>query len=239
MNEPTGAERLVARNQIVTLAGLAVLVLLSWIYLVAGAGMEPMAGMAMAPDFPLIVAMWWAMMIAMMIPAAAPVILLHARVHRQAHDEPPPSAAFLGGYLACWLGFSLAAAALQLVVTEPLSMAIDGRTAAGVLLIAAGLYQLSPWKDACLGRCRSPAQFLTRHYRPGAAGAARLGLIHGAFCVGCCWLLMGLLFVVGVMNLAWVAALTLLVAAEKMLPGGHWIARIAGVALIGWGAILL
>ena len=107
------------------------------------------------------------------------------------------------------------------------------------MLVVAGLYQLSPLKNACLNRCRSPAEFITRHYRPGSLGAARLGLLHGAYCVGCCWLLMALLFVGGVMNLVWVAALTLFVAAEKLLPGGAWIARIAGIAFIGWGAALM
>jgi predicted metal-binding membrane protein len=118
-------------------------------------------------------------------------------------------------------------------------MALHGRPAAAALLIAAGLYQLSPLKDACLGRCRSPADFLARNYRPGASGALRLGLLHGAYCVGCCWMLMALLFVGGVMNLIWIAALTLLVAAEKLLPGGNWLARIAGMAMVGWGAMLL
>jgi predicted metal-binding membrane protein len=116
---------------------------------------------------------------------------------------------------------------------------LASRTASGGLLIAAGLYQLSPIKDACLSRCRSPAEFISRHYRAGIGGAARLGLLHGAFCVGCCWLLMALLFVGGVMNLLWVAGLTLLVAVEKLLPGGKWIARIAGLAMIGWGVALL
>ena len=239
MNELTVTERLALRRRSVTLAGLVFLSLLAWFYLLSGAGMEPMAGMAMSPSFPLVVAMWWAMMVAMMVPRAAPTILLYARVHRHSRDSPPPTAAFLAGYLACWFGFSLFAAWLQIAVTSPLSMALDSRDASGALLIAAGLYQLSPFKDACLGRCRSPGQFLTRHYRPGALGAARLGLFHGAYCVGCCWLLMALLFVVGVMNLAWVAALTLLVAAEKLLPGGQWIARVSGAALIVWGAALL
>ena len=107
------------------------------------------------------------------------------------------------------------------------------------VLIAAGLYQLTPAKDACLAECRAPGAFLARHFRPGATGAFRLGLIHGAYCVGCCWLLMALLFVGGVMNLAWVAALTLLVAAEKLLPGGRWIARLSGAGLIAWGSVIL
>ncbi len=107
------------------------------------------------------------------------------------------------------------------------------------MLIAAGAYQLSPLKSACLRQCRSPAQFLSRHWRPGAIGALRLGALHGAYCVGCCWLLMTLLFVGGIMNFAWIAALTLIVGVEKLLPGGEWLGRIAGVALIAWGAARL
>ena len=239
MSERTAAERIALRSRAIRIGGLVVLSLLAWLYLASGAGMAPMAGMAMTPPWPVVVGMWWAMMVAMMVPSAAPTILLYAQVHRRSSESPPPTAAFLAGYLACWCGFSLIAAWLQLAMTAPMSMALDSRIASGGVLIATGLYQLSPFKDACLGRCRSPVQFLARHYRPGAAGAARLGLIHGAYCVGCCWLLMALLFVVGVMNLAWVSALTMLVAAEKLLPGGPWIARISGVALIGWGVALL
>ncbi len=199
--------------------------------------MAAMDGMVAPPSWPIVAAMWAAMMVAMMVPSAAPAILLYARVHRHSLGRgTPPTAAFLAGYLACWFGFSMLAATLQIGLGN--AMVIGGKGAAG-LLMAAGLYQLSPLKDACLTRCRSPAQFITRHYRPGAWGAARLGLLHGAYCVGCCWLLMALLFVGGVMNLAWVALLTLLVAAEKLLPAGRWIARIAGVGFIGWGVALL
>jgi predicted metal-binding membrane protein len=192
----------------------------------------------MAPGWPLVAAMWAAMMVAMMVPSAAPAILLYAQVHRHSiGPEPlPPTMAFLAGYLACWLGFAALAATLQIALD---SLVVLSREMAAALLIGAGLYQLSPLKDACLTRCRSPAQFISSRYRPGAWGAARLGLLHGAYCVGCCWLLMALLFVGGVMNLAWIAALTLLVAAEKLLPGGAWIARIAGFAFIGWGVALL
>jgi predicted metal-binding membrane protein len=196
--------------------------------------MAGMQGMGLS-GWPVIATMWAAMMVAMMLPSAAPAILLYARTHRHSlgTDPPPPTAAFLTGYLACWIGIALIAAMLQLAVGR---FQLASRDAAAGLLIAAGLYQLSPFKDACLSRCRSPAQFLSRHYRSGAQGAFRLGLLHGAYCVGCCWLLMALLFVGGVMNLVWIAVLTLLVAAEKLLPGGEWIARIAGIAFIGWGA---
>jgi len=185
--------------------------------------------------------MWVTMMVAMMLPSAAPAILLYARVHRHSLDSDAalPTAAFLAGYLACWFAFALLAASLQLLIASPMSMAVEGKMAASIMLVAAGAYQLSPIKDACLSRCRSPAEFITRHYRPGLWGAARLGLLHGAYCVGCCWLLMALLFVGGVMNLLWVAGLTLLIAAEKLLPGGRWIARVAGLTMIAWGGMLL
>jgi predicted metal-binding membrane protein len=112
----------------------------------------------------------------------------------------------------------------------------QSRWLSGAVLAAAGLYQLSPLKNVCLSHCRSPAAFLSRHWRPGALGAVRLGALHGAFCVGCCWMLMALLFVGGVMNLAWIAALTLLVVAEKLVPGGRWVARASGLAMFAWGA---
>jgi len=211
------------------------LALLAWVYLISGAGMPAMAGTV--PAFIFVAAMWWVMMVAMMVPAAAPTILLYARVHRHSSTPPPAPAiaSFLAGYLACWLGFALIAAGLHLRLLSPMSMALADRRAAGAVLIAAGIYQVSPLKDACLNQCRSPAQFLSRHYRPGPSGAFRLGLLHGAYCIGCCWLLMALLFVGGVMNLLWVAGLTLLVAAEKMLPGGQWLARIAGAGMLVWG----
>ena len=226
-----------------TLGSLALLTVLAWLHLASGAGMGAMTdmpGMAHAPAWPVVAGMWAVMMVAMMLPSAAPAILLYGRVHRHSIPErAPPTMAFLAGYLACWLGFAAIATALQLAITAPMSMALESRWASGGLLIAAGLYQLSPLKDACLNHCRSPAAFLSRHFRPGSWGAARLGLRHGAYCVGCCWLLMALLFVGGVMNLLWIAGLTLLVAAEKLLPGGAWIARLAGVALLASGIAVL
>jgi predicted metal-binding membrane protein len=215
-------------------------------------GGSGMAGMAMGGDAPaaapaarvaVAFSMWWVMMVAMMLPAAAPVILLYAKaVSSRGAEDKPATRSFLAGYLAVWGAFSLLAAALQaglerLALLAPMTMGSGGRWFSAAVLVAAGLYQLSPLKEACLSRCRNPAVFLTRHYRPGRAGAFRLGLLHGAYCVGCCWLLMALLFVGGVMNLAWIALLTLLVAAEKLLPGGRRVAVAAGLAFIGWGAV--
>lgn len=232
------AEAILRRHRGVTIAGLALVAALAWAWIVSGAGMR----MEMAwtlERIALTLAMWWVMMVAMMVPAAAPTILLYGKAAPQPH-----SGAFLAGYLLCWLGFSFLALALHIALEQaghmmPMAMALSSRWLAGGLLIAAGLYQFSTLKNRCLAHCRSPAHWLSRHYRPDALGALRMGLSHGAFCVGCCWLLMVLLFVLGVMNLAWIAALTLLVAAEKLLPRGEWIARVGGVVLIGWGAILL
>jgi len=221
--------------------------------------MPDMPGMVMDPAAPpdptpwragvwlLSAAMWWTMMVAMMTPAAAPTVLLYARVHRHAQDRTEglaPTGAFVAGYLLVWLGFSLAAVvahwALQRSgLLSTATMGSQSRWLSGGVLIAAGLYQLSPLQGLCLRHCRSPAAFLSRHWRPGVAGAIRLGVLHGAYCVGCCWLLMALLFVGGVMNLVWIAALTLLVIAQKLFPGGAWVARAAGVLLIVWGGATL
>jgi predicted metal-binding membrane protein len=218
-------------------------------------GMPDMAMPAMATQpaawslgvWVLTVAMWWTMMVAMMTPSATPTIMLHARVHRHALAQGQavaglaPTGPFAAGYLLIWLGFSIAAAILhwwleRSGLLSATMMGSQSKWLSGGVLAAAGLYQLSPWQNVCLSHCRSPAGFLTRHWRPGAWGAVRLGILHGAFCVGCCWALMALLFVGGVMNLAWIAALTLLVLAEKLVPGGRWVARGAGVAMLVWGA---
>lgn len=249
MRAGSAAEQVARNAGLVSLVALAALSVMAWLYLWSGAGIAAMPGMsggAQRSEGVAVAAMWAAMMVAMMLPSAAPTVLLFATVQRRSGAARPPHVgAFAAGYLLCWTGFAIVATILHLALeaaalASPSSMALTSRPAAAAVLLAAGIYQLSPFKNACLGKCRSPAQFLARHYRPGVRGAARLGLLHGAYCVGCCWMLMALLFVGGVMNLAWIALLTLVVAAEKLLPGGPWIARIGGVALIGWaGALIL
>jgi predicted metal-binding membrane protein len=225
-------ERLVIAASIVTLAALA------WWFILAGGGMAEdgaMAGMS-TPPFAAVLLMWSLMMAAMMLPSATPAVLLYARVRqmRNGASAIAPSWVFLTGYLALWLLFSLIAAVAQRLLTGP-TMALDNRGAEAALLILAGVYQLSPLKSACLRQCRAPAQFISHHWRPGWIGAFRLGLLHGAYCVGCCWALMLLLFVGGVMNLIWVIALAIVIAAEKILPRGDWIARATGIGLAAWG----
>jgi predicted metal-binding membrane protein len=187
--------------------------------------------------------MWWVMMVAMMLPSAAPMILLFGTVNRKQRETGHPHVAtstFAIGYLAAWAGFSLVAVILQWVFARAgiLSPMLVGTNVifGGVLLLVAGIYQLTPIKHACLRHCRSPLVFLRIHWRRGARGALRMGILHGAFCVGCCWFLMGLLFFGGVMNLYWIAGLALLVLFEKTVPAGHWIGYATGVGLLVWGA---
>jgi predicted metal-binding membrane protein len=194
--------------------------------------------------------MWWVMMIAMMVPSAAPMILLYARVARPQEQRQrnsgslAPTAAFAAGYLVCWLGFSAAATALQFALerrelVDGMMMWSTERWLTAGLLFAAGLYQLSPVKMACLAQCRSPAEFLARHWRPGRGGAFRMGVEHGTYCLGCCWALMLLLFAAGIMNLVWIAGLSILVLAEKVVPVGTALPRAIGVLLLIGAAALI
>jgi predicted metal-binding membrane protein len=186
------------------------------------------------------------MMIAMMIPSAAPMILLYARVfrHGQARGQIAaslvPTGAFAAGYLVCWLGFSALATALQYTLEQAalvhgMWMWSTSRWLTAGLFVAAGLFQLTPVKAACLEHCRAPAAFLSRHWRPGRLGAFRLGLVHGAYCLGCCWALMLLLFAAGIMNLVWIAGLAILVLLEKLAPFGANLAPLSAALLIGAG----
>ena len=252
---PAGARGLGRVTRAGVLAALAALTGLAWLALgPIGRGMMAagMAGMAMAPaqatvaDLALGFAMWAVMMPAMMLPSAAPMILTVARVHRSRPVRGGgslPLAAFVAGYLAVWTGFSAVAALAQWGLARAgLVAGMGGRVGpalGGALFVLGGIYQLSPLKHACLGSCRSPLGFLLAHWRDGTGGALRMGLRHGAVCLGCCWALMVLLFAVGTMNLAWVAGLGVLVLVEKLAPGGGWIARAGGVGLVAAGVALV
>jgi predicted metal-binding membrane protein len=190
--------------------------------------------------------MWTVMMAAMMVPSATPMILAFVTVNqrRQAANRPfVPVAIFLFGYLAVWTAFSavatLAEWGLHQAAMLSTTMTATSTALNGGLLIAAGIFQWTPMKRACLKGCRSPLSFLMSEWRDGAAGAFVMGLRHGAYCVGCCWFLMALLFVAGVMNLLWVAVIALFVLAEKLSPKGELLARVAGVGLVIAGATLI
>lgn len=265
---PSALERWLRRDRWLIAASLALIALLAWIYLIVmarqmargdmtlvGLGNMPgMVGDSMATmsmpwsgrTYVLMALMWWIMMIGMMIPSAAPMVLLFGAVQRrQLPDETPAVrvAVFTAGYLIAWGVFSALAASVQWGLTElallyPMQLTATPRTGA-VFVALAGMYQLAPLKSVCLRHCRSPAEFLSTHWRAGTAGALRMGVEHGVFCVGCCWLLMGLLFFGGVMSLLWVATIAALVLLEKLVPHGEWLARASGVALLLLAGYLL
>lgn len=197
-------------------------------------------------DFVLMLLMWIAMMVGMMLPSAAPTILVFSTFTRRQRAAGHPMASagvFVFGYLIAWAVFSLAATLLQwglesAALMSPMMVATSRTLGAGIL-IAAGLYQWSPLKRACLAHCRAPLDFVARHFRPGARGALRMGIEHGVNCVGCCWAIMGLLFFAGVMNLVWVAAITIFVLLEKAARFGVWGGRIGGIALVASGLLVL
>ena len=275
-------ESVLRRDRLVVVIALVAVIVLSWVYVLAGAGMgmsafemtrmtQPVGvidstqpsvqGMSMGGTAVggtmvtgawtvgyavVIFFMWWVMMFGMMLPSAAPLLLLFARMMRKEKDKGAPyvpTGVFALGYVIMWAAFSAIATGAQwgLEASGLLSGIMVGTSAvlgAG-LLIAAGVWQLTPWKNACLRHCRSPIGFLSAHWRPGRTGAFKMGLVHGAFCLGCCWFLMALLFYGGVMNLYWIIGLALYILIEKLLPAGARIGQLTGVILIAWGAMLL
>ena len=252
------------RDRLVVLGALGFVVVLSWTYVLAGAGMNMSAFEmtrlssgtgAMAMMMPavwdvgyagLMFFMWWVMMIAMMLPSATPMVLLFAAMNRKQKESGNPyvpTSLFASAYLIVWAGFSVVAVAVQwgldsLALLSPLLVSASA-TLGGGLLIAAGIYQLTPLKQACLKHCRSPLQFVLTRWRSGADGAFRMGIEHGAYCVGCCWFLMGLLFFGGVMNLYWIAGIAVFVLLEKTIPVGHWMSHVVGIALMVWGIVVM
>ena len=260
----SSVEAIFRRDRWVTISGIILLTVLSWAYLFGlAAGMDDMAmegdlmssvSGRMGPqlftwsvrDFFFMFLMWSVMMVAMMLPSASPLILLHVRVNRQQEgggDGFHGTIAFAIGYLSAWTSFSAVATLLQwglekLAVLSPMMASASPLLGAG-LLLAAGIYQLTPFKNACLRHCRSPVHSLMQHWRRGTSGAFMMGFHHGAYCIGCCWLLMALLFVFGVMNLVWIAVLSVFVLLEKVVPRGELVARVTGVGFIVAGVFVL
>jgi predicted metal-binding membrane protein len=263
-------EAVLRRDRAIIIGAVGLLTLLAWTDLVwladdmSMGGMD-MTGFRMIPagqglmmpvsepwkpvEFGYVLVMWVVMMIGMMTPSVAPMILIYARVGRQAVIDGKPFAAstwFAGGYLLAWCAFSLVATSAQWMLERAAlltpMMASANDLLGGIVLIAAGLYQWTPLKEACLFNCQAPLTFIMRHggFRGDPRGALTLGLRHGLYCVGCCWALMLLLFVGGVMNLFWIAALGVLVLLEKVMPYGQIIARLAGGLFMvagGWTLI--
>jgi predicted metal-binding membrane protein len=237
----------VRRERLIVAIGLAGVVAVSWLYLWHDAAMMASQNeIARSMGFVVAFAMWFAMMIAMMLPSALPAVLVYGAMVRR-HTEQgralPAAWIFVSGYLLAWAGFSIAAVLVQAALErwELLTPMLDpaNQLLSGALLLAAGIYQWSPAKHACLSKCRNPVQLFIARWHAGATGALRMGLEHGAYCVGCCGMLMLLLFAVGVMNLLWIAVIAGFVFVEKLLPAGRMTAKFAGGALIVFGLIVL
>jgi predicted metal-binding membrane protein len=258
----TPIERLIQRDRLWITMALVTAIGLAWFYLLreaaamnamaAEARMHAamgMAGMNMrawgASDWLALFVMWAVMMVGMMLPSAAPVILLVLGAYRLRRDSQARLAALMfgGGYVLVWTTFSAAAALGQIALHRAALLSEDMRlrsaALSGVILLIAGVYQWLPLKNRCLAHCQAPLAFLTQHWRRGVAGGLSMGVRHGAHCVGCCWMVMTLLFVLGVMNLVWIAVLAAFVLLEKLLPQGALAGRLAGLVAVGWGTYLL
>lgn len=251
-------EKVIKRDRAIVLTGLTITVILSWAYILNGAGMN--MDMSMPADmgmggtsviwtpgyWVLMFVMWWVMMVAMMLPSAAPMILLFATVNKGAvrqNSRAVPTFVFAAGYLLIWGGFCLLAVVAQWALTSldllDQMMQSNSRYLGAALLISAGIYQFTPAKDACLKNCKSPVQFIMGHWVPGHFGALKMGLLHGAYCLGCCWFLMGLLFFGGVMNILWIGGLALYVLLEKLMPHGSILEKVVGGILVVWGGAMI
>ena len=247
-------ENLVKRDRWFVLSGLAGVGLLSWFYLArmaqemggsASTCLMPMTASWTAGDFFTTFLMWTIMMVAMMIPSAAPMVLTFAAVNRKRSDADTafvPTWIFVAGYLSVWTGFSLLATCLQwglhaASLLAPMTLTV-GPLLGGGLLMSAGIYQWTPLKKSCLTRCVAPLDFLLTEWREGTNGAWVMGLRHGMFCTGCCAMIMVLLFVAGVMNLLWVAVLAMVVLIEKIIPTNRFASGGLGILLVSSGVVI-
>jgi len=234
------------RQRNVVLASLLVLAGACWLVLFRQAGVTQGMGLTMGLTLPIFLLAWVAMMIAMMFPTAAPMIVMFATVAagKQQRAQPfVPTWVFVSAYLTVWVGFGVvayaAAAVLSALAMQSTWLMGNAARLGGAILLVGGVYQLSPLKSLCLTKCRTPLSFLLTSWRDGYGGAYVMGLKHGAYCLGCCWLLFAILFPLGVMNIAAMVGLTLLIFAEKSLASGSTIANIAGVALVAYGTFVL
>jgi len=262
-NRETALEALLRRDHALVLAATLVLSTLAWVCvlwcfesLMQTPGMSSMPAMIMAPmfspwtaaEFLLTLVMWVVMMVGMMTPSATPMLLLYARVGRHANADGKIFAAtgwFAAGYLLAWTAFAAVASLAQALLIETAlitpMLALRSNLIGGAVLIAVGLYQWTPLKHACLAQCQAPLAFILRHggFKPDASGALVFGLKHGLYCLGCCWAVMALLFVGGVMNPLWIALLAIWVLLEKIVPAGPLMARGLGLGLIVGGIIFV
>jgi predicted metal-binding membrane protein len=250
--DDSGRELILRRDKTIVLVGLALVTVLAWAYMIrmavdmSGAGMEIQHTCMMSwemDDLIMVFTMWSVMMVAMMLPSALPMILLFTTLNRQRSETMSPlipTGLFVVGYLAAWVAYSalatLAQWGLHASALLSHSMSIANPYLGGCILAASGIFQWTPFREACMTHCRSPIGFLLTHWKEGRVGALMMGLTHGTFCVGCCWMLMTISLVLGVMNMLWMAVLTILMFWEKVIsPNSIWLSRAAGAVLTIWG----
>ncbi|HMB96493.1 MAG TPA: DUF2182 domain-containing protein [Tepidisphaeraceae bacterium] len=254
IDAPPLVPRLPLRDRVIIVSALGGLSLLSWIYLFNMAiemkSPNALATCAMClrnwtiKESLLMFWMWAIMMIGMMVPTAMPMTLIYAAVARKAQQQGSkiaPTFLFVSGYILIWTLFSAAATLAQwkldqLALLSPMMVTTSPALGAS-LLVVAGIYQLTPYKQSCLRHCRMPTYFIAQHWRDGNLGALRMGIAHGAFCLGCCWALMLLLFLGGVMSLFWILTITIFVLLEKIIPHGAGGAKLAGIGMILFGIV--
>ena len=258
MNNSYSIEYLLKRDRIVIISGLILISLLAWLYIIylyrqmSDMNMEalffamPMTPAWTATDFILLFLMWFVMMIAMMTPSVAPLILIFAVVNRKRKEQQNPfvpTGYLFAGYFFIWAAFSLLATSLQWLLQHisllTPEMRITSKILGGSILIVAGIFQFTPLKKTCLNYCRTPIDFIHRSWKEGKTGAISMGIENGIYCVGCCWTLMVLLFVSGIMNLLWVALIAFFVLIEKVSANARWVSPVAGAALIIYGMIIM
>jgi len=251
-------ENILKKDRLIIISALFIISLLAWVYIIylyrqmAVMNMDALFfAMPMTPswtmtDFVLLLLMWFVMMIAMMTPAVAPLILIFAMVNRQRKQQNRPfvnTAYLMTGYFLVWAAFSLAATSLQWLLQQISLLNPEMKTTSkilgSVILITTGIFQFTAFKHTCLQYCRTPIEFVHRHWKEGKQGALRMGIQNGFYCLGCCWMLMVLLFVAGIMNLLWVALIAVFVLIEKITSQTKWISYVAGCALILYGILFL
>ena len=254
----TSIESIIKRDRLLVGSCLFAICALSWLYIVylyrqmypmnmdALFFAMPMTAQWTATDFVLLFLMWAVMMVAMMLPSVTPLLLIFAVVNRQRRQSQSPFvpvAYLLTGYFVVWTGFSLLATLLQwllqrLSLLNP-EMETTNKVLSGMILLGAGLFQFTSLKQRCLSNCQTPISFIHQHWKDGKSGALRMGVQNGTYCLGCCWILMVLLFVSGIMNLLWIALIAIFVLIEKSLSGTKWVSYVSGTLLIVYGAFVL
>jgi predicted metal-binding membrane protein len=246
------------KDRFIVLTALFILCVLAWLYIIylyrqmnpmnmdAIFFAMPMTAKWSRADFLLLFLMWFVMMIAMMTPSVAPLILIFTAINRKRRQQQNPfvpSGYLLTGYFLVWAAFSLFATFLQWLLQRVSllnpEMITTSKILGGIILIIAGTFQFTPLKNTCLNYCRAPISFIHHHWKEGKHGALRMGLQNGMYCLGCCWILMMLLFVSGIMNIFWIAVITLFVVLEKVIPKVKFVSPVAGISLIAFGIIIL